>query len=148
MGIAISRHGEESQVRSPMHMQPYPTNLMVGFYCRADATQPIRVDLDNELLGECVHRALLNSQPNPVSDARWFTRSEVESVLAHQNGSLTSPKSAKTNEGNHNLHSNRNEIVTGSEEPPFKIPRTTAIAGVLIKDWVDGKIDFLTKGSL
>ena len=32
-------------------MQPYPTNLMLGFYARADATQPIRMDLDNELAG-------------------------------------------------------------------------------------------------
>lgn len=32
-------------------VQPYPANLMVGFYARADATQPIRTDLDNELAG-------------------------------------------------------------------------------------------------
>jgi hypothetical protein len=32
-------------------VQPYPANLMVGFYARADATQPIRTDLDNELVG-------------------------------------------------------------------------------------------------
>ena len=149
MGIAISRHREE--VLTNAHMQPYPANLMVGFYCRADATQPIRVDLDNELLGECMHRALLNGQPNALPDARWFTRSEAESVLDHQNKSFTSPESAKMNEGNH-PHPNRNEIVTGLEEPPVKFPKTTAIAGVLIKDWVDGKIDLSTnsrfKGSL
>ena len=136
---------------SPMYMQPYPANLMVGFYCRADAAQPIRIDLDNELLGEYMHRTLLNSQQNALSDARWFTRSEVKSVLNHQNRSFTNPESAKMNEGNP-LHSNRNEIVSGSEEPPFKFPPVTAIAGVLIKDWADGKIDLSTnsrfKGSL
>jgi hypothetical protein len=31
--------------------QPFPANLMVGFYARADSTQPIRLDLDNELMG-------------------------------------------------------------------------------------------------
>ena len=28
------------------------------------------------------------------------------------------------------------------DEPPFKLPPATAIAGVLIRDWVDGKIGF------
>lgn len=26
---------------------------MVGFYAFADSTQPVRIDLDNELVGEC-----------------------------------------------------------------------------------------------
>ncbi|EEB87729.1 hypothetical protein MPER_14823, partial [Moniliophthora perniciosa FA553] len=30
---------------------PYPANLMVGYYARADSTKPIRTDLDNELMG-------------------------------------------------------------------------------------------------
>ena len=29
-----------------------------------------------------------------------------------------------------------------SDEPPFKLPAVSAIAGVLIRDWVDGKIGF------
>jgi NAD+ diphosphatase len=29
-----------------------------------------------------------------------------------------------------------------SDEPPFKLPNVSAIAGVLIRDWVDGKIGF------
>lgn len=40
----------------PIHadqLQPYPANLMVGFYARADSAQPIRTDLDNELIGKC-----------------------------------------------------------------------------------------------
>lgn len=28
------------------------------------------------------------------------------------------------------------------DEPPFKVPPTTAIAGVLIRDWVEGRISF------
>jgi NAD+ diphosphatase len=33
---------------------PYPSNLMVGFYCRADSTQPINLDLDTELAGKYI----------------------------------------------------------------------------------------------
>jgi NAD+ diphosphatase len=29
-----------------------------------------------------------------------------------------------------------------SDEPPFKLPAVSAIAGVLIRDWVDGKVGF------
>lgn len=31
---------------------PYPSNLMVGFYARADSTKPIKLDLDTELVGK------------------------------------------------------------------------------------------------
>lgn len=27
-------------------------------------------------------------------------------------------------------------------DPPFRVPPTTAIAGVLIKDWAEGKVQF------
>jgi NAD+ diphosphatase len=30
---------------------PFPASLMCGFYARADSTQPVRIDLDNELAG-------------------------------------------------------------------------------------------------
>jgi NAD+ diphosphatase len=30
---------------------PYPGNLMVGFYARADSNEPIKLDLDAELSG-------------------------------------------------------------------------------------------------
>lgn len=39
--------------------QPYPANLMVGFYATADSSQPIRTDLDNELEGEYPYTAEL-----------------------------------------------------------------------------------------
>jgi len=70
---------------------------MVGFYARADSTQPVRTDLDNELI-----------------DARWFTRQEVLAAL------------------------NR----TSSCESLFGLPSRTAIAGVLIRDWAEGRISF------
>jgi len=31
--------------------QPYPANLMIGFYARANSSEPIRIDLDGELAG-------------------------------------------------------------------------------------------------
>jgi NADH pyrophosphatase NudC (nudix superfamily) len=31
--------------------QPFPANLMVGFYATGDSSEPIRTDLDKELEG-------------------------------------------------------------------------------------------------
>ncbi|EAU91244.1 NAD+ diphosphatase [Coprinopsis cinerea okayama7 len=130
---------------------PYPANLMVGFYARADSSKPIRVDLDNEL-----------------ADARWFTKDEVRAVLNHRTGTTFGKSDYKR----------MNEIVEGKKledrsasdssnaaaraftpsedgkaaangqqppkdsEPPFRLPPSSAIAGVLIRDWVEGKIGF------
>ncbi|KIM69556.1 hypothetical protein SCLCIDRAFT_13015 [Scleroderma citrinum Foug A] len=90
---------------------PFPANLMLGFYATADSSAPIRLDLDNEL-----------------EDARWYTRREVLSVLAHTS------------------HPDANEV----DEPLFKIPPSTAIAGVLIKQWAEGNVTlgYATKGNL
>lgn len=35
----------------PFLIEPYPANLMLGFFATADAAAPIRTDLDNELEG-------------------------------------------------------------------------------------------------
>jgi len=108
---------------------PYPANLMVGFYARADASQKIRVDLDNELV-----------------DARWYTRDEVRDVLNHPHGGIGRTdykKLAAYDEGK--VDSTQLEETpksVPSEEPPFRLPPETAIAGLLIRDWVDGKIGF------
>ncbi|KIK55653.1 hypothetical protein GYMLUDRAFT_76404 [Collybiopsis luxurians FD-317 M1] len=92
---------------------PFPASLMVGFYARADSTQPVRTDLDNEL-----------------ADARWFTREELLTVLNHATGSridLTKLDQAQTKK---------------EGDPPFRVPPTTAVAGVLIRDWAEGKVNF------
>lgn len=39
-------------IRVTFFIQPYPANLMVGFYARGDASKPVRIDLDNELVGQ------------------------------------------------------------------------------------------------
>ncbi|TRM68760.1 NUDIX hydrolase domain-like protein [Schizophyllum amplum] len=177
---------------------PYPANLMVGCYARADSTQPLRIDLDNEL-----------------EDAGWYTRAEILAILNHADGTNFSGRdNKKLNEAiegksSHDTrdktthdtpqsgagalaHSDPNierkegaatepklQAAAGakeqaaepklqqaatesklqqaatesklqqanakapeSPEPPFRIPPPTAIAGVLIKDWAEGKISF------
>ncbi|KAG6864783.1 hypothetical protein C0991_007157 [Blastosporella zonata] len=113
---------------------PYPANLMVGFYARADSSQAIRVDLDNELV-----------------DARWFTRSELLEVLGHpiggKFGSNEYKKMAESTEGRNNqqtphLNPTYEDKPAARDDPPFRLPPVTAIAGVLIRDWVEGKIGF------
>ena len=100
---------------------------MVGFYATASESQEIRTDLDNELTGKwnrasrSHHVHLLIALP---SDAKWFTRDEILAVINHPQGTnfdfTVNPQS-------------------GKNEPPFRIPPKTAIAGVLISDWVHGK---------
>ncbi|KAG2135819.1 NUDIX hydrolase domain-like protein [Suillus clintonianus] len=53
---------------------------------------------------------------NELEDARWYTREEVLAVLRHARGTINN-----------------------DSEPPFKIPSPTAIAGVLIQHWAEGK---------
>jgi NAD+ diphosphatase len=43
---------------------PFPGSLMLGFVARADPDQPVRVD------------------PEEITDARWFTRTEIARALA------------------------------------------------------------------
>ncbi|RDB24976.1 putative NADH pyrophosphatase [Hypsizygus marmoreus] len=121
---------------------PYPANLMVGFYARADSSQPIRVDLDNELV-----------------DARWYTREEIISVLHHpiggKFGSAEYKKMAESTEGRNNQQESPHLNPTyqpkapesKSDDPPFRLPPVTAIAGLLIRDWVEGKIGFSNDNS-
>ncbi|THH29271.1 hypothetical protein EUX98_g4927 [Antrodiella citrinella] len=49
-------------------IKPFPANIMSGFYAIADANEPVRTDLDNEL-----------------EDAQWYTRDEVLSILDGKN---------------------------------------------------------------
>ena len=97
----------------------------------------------------------------PPSDARWFTRQEVESVLDHKTGttfrSADFKKMAEIIDGPNKAsqlepaaqalappdHTKpRPQYVPSNDEPPFRLPPLTAIAGVLIRDWIDRKIGF------
>ncbi|PFH52176.1 hypothetical protein AMATHDRAFT_2420 [Amanita thiersii Skay4041] len=122
---------------------PYPAHLMVGFYARANSEQPIRTDLDNELV-----------------DARWFTRQEIQLILSGKGGQLLSQADYKKLTDRHEgdqggILKVTTQAVASAENPtlaelataqapddPIKLPPTTAIAGVLIKHWADGKIGF------
>ncbi|CAA7258981.1 unnamed protein product [Cyclocybe aegerita] len=130
---------------------PYPANLMVGFYARADSTKPIRTDLDNELV-----------------DARWFTREEILAVINHVGGTrfrhADLKKIAEDIDGRSNTGETKaqtdptSKALTPAEskgsapqqerrksvadEPPFRLPGTGAIAGVLVRDWAEGRISF------
>ncbi|KAF9022284.1 NAD+ diphosphatase [Hymenopellis radicata] len=108
---------------------PFPANLMVGFYARADSSQPIRVDLDNEL-----------------EDAQWFTRAEVLDVLNHPEGTTLSGREHKVlNDNVDGTNTAEGTEIQKPDVPPFRVPPMTAIAGVLIRDWAEGKIGFESK---
>jgi len=62
---------------------------------------------------------------NELADVRWFTREEILAVLDHPEGT------------NFGLTSNSQP---GKDDPPFRVPPKTAIAGVLISDWARGKL--------
>jgi NAD+ diphosphatase len=134
---------------------------MVGFYARADANQPIRTDLDNELVGQSSFFIKKGRPSCRTIDARWYTRAEIITVLNHPTGGkfgtaeykkMTENEEGKPNDDKHldpALH------LKTPDDPPFRLPPATAIAGVLIRDWVEGKISFipaptttLHKGSL
>lgn len=111
---------------------PYPSNLMVGFYARADSNQPIVLDLDTEL-----------------ADARWFTREEVLEVLAHPDGTNLGARDYRKLD---NIVSGQTTDPSASQAatappqekpsapgPKFRVPPPTSIAGTLIATWAYGK---------
>ncbi|KAF5386213.1 hypothetical protein D9615_002315 [Tricholomella constricta] len=106
---------------------PYPSSLMVGFYATADSTQPIRLDLDNELVG---------------GYARWYSRAEILAVLG-VGGTFgsTAFNTAESNAARNVQQAQETSLrETMAEEPPFRLPPATVLAGVMIRDWVEGKI--------
>lgn len=95
---------------------PYPSSLMTGFYAIADVNSNYeisRTDLDGELEGvleQVVVKQIINNQ----TDARWFTREDVEEMVK------------------------RSPISLGDKPPdnvPF-VPNKHAIAGELIRNWL------------
>ncbi|KAI9449413.1 NUDIX hydrolase domain-like protein [Lactarius psammicola] len=132
---------------------PYPANLMVGFYATGDSSEPIRTDLDKEL-----------------EDARWYTREEILAVLQHNEGTNYSRSDYKrfTKEiderinvklsgsdplgGDAAAHDPNSQpqdaSAPGVNEPPFRVPPRTAIAGVLISDWALGNASVAIKGRM
>lgn len=81
-------------------------------------------------------------------DARWYTRSEILTVLNHPDGTNITrsdhKKMGNIIDGNKQVDTQPNPE-TKRDGPPFRVPPTTAIAGVLIRDWADGKLSFFTQ---
>ncbi|KAG1767451.1 NUDIX hydrolase domain-like protein [Suillus occidentalis] len=104
---------------------PYPANLMLGYYVTADSSAPIRTDLDNELEEK---RSL------PVirhASGTHFSRRDYKKIAEIQDGPDNNPAPAKSQEEPVEVNPN--------DEPPFKIPAPTAIAGVLIQHWAEAR---------
>ncbi|CAE7060799.1 unnamed protein product [Rhizoctonia solani] len=111
---------------------PFPANLMIGCFATADSSQTIRTDLDNEL-----------------EDAKWFTREEVLSVLAHPDGTNIRRREYK-NFDEAQDQSTRAAAAAGpidpqppKDQPPFRVPPLSAIAGVLISQWAKHEVSGL-----
>ena len=96
------------------------------------------------------------------ADAKWFTREEILAVLDHPEGTNLSPRdppkpsdapkptTAGALAGDANATKETEVKVQPLEDPndpPFRVPPRTAIAGVLISDWARGKSSQL-KGNL
>jgi len=121
---------------------------MMGFYAKADSTEPIHLDLDAELSGEhCLPFWEEIADIFPV-DAKWFTRAEVQEVLSHPDGTniatrgykqLDSIVSGKTDDGGSSQAVVSVETGAVDTQPPFRVPPVTSIAGTLISEWVYGK---------
>lgn len=83
-----------------------------------------------------------------VLDAKWYTRAEIQEVLSHPKGTTIATRVwKKINElvdGKAADPSSTTKDDVEEDEPPFRVPPLSAIAGVLIKDWVEGRIVFPT----
>ena len=100
-------------------------------------------------------------------DARWYTREEILAVLRHPSGTNFSKREYKAMDDDANgdqqhaaaalahsdpgitakegLNAEVNRVepqvgAAGDNEPPFRVPPMTAIAGVLIRHWVEEKM--------
>ncbi|WRT68523.1 uncharacterized protein IL334_005500 [Kwoniella shivajii] len=121
---------------------PYPSNLMVGCFGRAEDGQTIRLDLDNEL-----------------EDAQWFPRSTIQSVIASPTGSTftkkdykqlddksTSASDAETSAALAPSEKKSEELKPKQGELGLsRVPPGTAIAGQLIRQWAEGGLDLVSK---
>jgi NAD+ diphosphatase len=102
---------------------------------------------------------------NLILDAKWYTREEVLAVLEHKEGtsftrsdykqmsrSIDERVNVKVSVGDplggdaavqERVSPKRNAVAFeahGNDEPAFRVPPRTAIAGVLISDWAFGKV--------
>ncbi|KAI0066000.1 hypothetical protein BV25DRAFT_1797206 [Artomyces pyxidatus] len=134
---------------------PYPANLMVGFYATGDPSEPIRLDLDKELedarwyTRDEVIRVLEHA--NGVNFTRRDYKTMNDAVDERPNvitakqpadplGGDAAVAASQAKEGAVLAGKVDSEAPAGAaDEPPFRVPPRTAIAGVLISEWAYGK---------
>ncbi|OCF44027.1 NAD+ diphosphatase [Kwoniella heveanensis CBS 569] len=137
---------------------PYPSNLMVGCFGRAKDGQTIRLDLDNEL-----------------EDAQWFPRSVISSIVSSPTGSAyTKSDLNKLDEKTQTQTQSQSQVKSHADKDAessaalapsektaeeisdiqkkqgdglgiTRVPPDTAIAGQLVRLWVKGGLDLVSK---
>ncbi|KAG0696954.1 NUDIX hydrolase domain-like protein [Suillus ampliporus] len=129
---------------------PYPANLM------PDSSAPIRTDLDNELedagwyTREEVLAVLRHTSGTNMSRRDYKKMAEIQDgpdskpaatdtqsgtvSLVHSDPSIKAKEAAMTKPQERSVEDNTDD------EPPFRMPPVTALAGVLIQHWAEGKI--------
>ncbi|WVQ72096.1 hypothetical protein IAR50_001641 [Cryptococcus sp. DSM 104548] len=122
---------------------PFPANLMVGCFGRAKDGQTIRLDLDNEL-----------------EDAQWFPRSTLLSIISQHASSNYTQSDHKQLEDKSDADKATSGALAPSERAPedlakkteggevkelTRVPPSSAIAGVLIRQWAKGGLDLVSK---
>ena len=71
-------------------------------------------------------------------------------MLNHPEGTVISTREQKSFNDvvDGNASSNSAQVQAKQDAPPFRVPPVTAIAGVLIRDWAEGRIGFEAKQGL
>jgi len=95
---------------------------------------------------------------NELDDAQFFTREEVAALISTPKGSHLTPAENRSLEENAKANSDREtanalapserkpeEVQKGDGKGLTRVPPDTAIAGQLIRLWVKGGIDLVSK---
>ena len=128
---------------------------MVGCFGRSRGDQTIRLDLDNELEGECSSSRKDRRLEIDILDAQFFSRSAVIKLIGTEAGSYLSKsdlkqldKSQTDKESEAALAPSEKkpgEVVESGEKGLTRVPPDSAIAGQLIRLWAKGGVELVSK---
>lgn len=84
---------------------------------------------------------------NQRTDAKWYSRAEILSVLGHGavEAGKDEPSKASAPSLDHFQATDEGSKATTDvpvEQAPFTLPPATTLAGVMIRNWADGKSVF------
>lgn len=87
------------------------------------------------------------SAVNQRTDAKWYSRTEILSVLGHEavEAGKDQPSKVRAPNLDHFQAADEGSKATADvpvEEAPFTLPPATTLAGVMIRNWADEKIVF------